>query len=54
MNRLYSLPLSESIGAIWKLVGSKKAKAKLMCVNPLRLRSSGVTESHFRVADQAS
>ena len=33
----------ESIGAIWKLLGSKKAKAKLMCVKPERLSSSGVT-----------
>lgn len=33
----------ESIGAIWKLLGSKNTKAKLICVNPERLRSSGVT-----------
>jgi hypothetical protein len=29
VNRLYSFPLLPSIGAIWKVVGSKKANAKL-------------------------
>jgi hypothetical protein len=54
VKRLYSVPLPESIGAISKEVGSKKAKAKLMWEKPLRFRSSGETESHFLVFDQAS
>jgi hypothetical protein len=48
VKRCNKLPEFESIGVIWKLSGSKKAKAKLTCVKPDRLRSSGRTwqEAH--------
>ena len=44
----------ESIAVTWKVVGWKKAKAKLRCVNPVRSKSFGNTLSHFRVLAQDS
>lgn len=39
----YRVAEFESMGAIWKVSGSKKAKAKLTWVKPARLRSSDCT-----------
>src|SRR5450756_424292 len=54
VKRPNSSPLGPSIGAMAKDFGSKKAKAKLMWVKPLRFRSSGATDSHLRVLAQDS
>lgn len=49
VNREYKVAEFASMGETWKLVGLKKANAKLMCVNPVRSMSSGVRVSHTRV-----
>ena len=54
VNLEYKDPLWLSMGAMTKVDGSKNAKAKLMCVNPFRLRSSGETFWHLRVFDHDS
>lgn len=49
VKREYKVAELASIGEIWKVVGSKKANAKLMCVNAVKSISSGSRVSHTRV-----
>ena len=49
VKRLYNEAALASIGVIWKVDGSKEAKAKFMWVKPFRFKSSGETAWHIRV-----